>query len=978
MTARATRRAGWRRIGATVVALVAVLGVLVGPASLPQASAQSPGLEVLGELPIPPCDDSRGPGQVNINVIDIDADARRLYTKTDCGDDRIVVYDISTEIPTVALVGPPIDTEIRTWTSYTVRIAPELGQIFVLGLGGAGDVIVIEIFDLETLEHITTWRMTEEKTRGFVPLGLDYDHDRGRIYLVGTFEASLLVHSALRAQLVGSGGTVPNAAIVAVDAGSGDQIWVNPLRGCDSPLRSEFHGALVAMSAVRPMLYAFCAAGSAGDQPHGQGGIIRLDVSDQGDTEGLADFPSEFFPVSGDYTSGDGVAALERNSERFVAHSLSEDTHGAWVFDGERSSWVGFVASPDNTNAYYGLDPVSGKHYMAGGETIGTDTSFINVTDVGATPVPQGRLFDEIRSSSPWAKDVAGSLPFRGNIMVDPPTGRLFAQFFGKDDEVGNLRGALVLRDTTPPITPRTPLDLDTLTHDLPDDEARLEFSASGSGFGAQYVQVGGWENVYTRLNLHSVIESNLDNLAPVPRSNPANLKYGSRGATMSLVEGVGIASSGSSATAIATQPDDNTPADAETKQNDATNEVDEAIEPVDVDETADETVDSVEDEVDGEGNEEEEADEVGRVTCLDGNGEEALEFEDGAEAAPAYAVVRCDLENLETTAHAHFSGGSGGGGLVVSDTSFDGETYRDPERGVVAESEAVAEGIFFGEADVGGFGIDRVTATATTWANGLDGTSHVKWVRTVEGARTFAADGTASEPESCTTIVESGKETVEEGDCESLAEQLNELIPNRFELKFPLPEVEATPGGAFARVQEKESEYLNGLRTNNDERRVVPGMEMTVFSDGPQRGRLWVQLAAVEARAKFIRSPIFQPDPVDPSTVGAGTASIDEAGPPEPPSTGEVEGLDIGEATAVPPLGGEEPDVAPDEGPPVVTVADEARVVGAFGWLPALRSLGDAVLTGALYIVFLLPLLEVVRRRRLLDVLVEEHAGAS
>lgn len=948
MMSRSPKRWGVARHPVAAMTAVALfVALLAAPIASPQASAQSAGLETLGELPTPPCedpDDNSLSGTMNINIIDVDTDARRLYTRFRCnGVDQFAVYDISTEIPTIVQVGPPIQTDIRTWTSYTVRVAPDLGRIFVLGLGGAGDVIVIEVLDLQTLEVVDTWRMTEEKTRGFLPLGLDYDQDRDRIYLVGTFEASLVAHSILKE--FGNGGAVPNAAIAAVDAGSGDLIWINPLQGCDAPLRSNSHGSLVALSEARPMLYAFCAAGATGFQPAGQGGIVRLDVSEQDDATGVVDFPSDFFPVSGDYTSGAGVAALDRKGERFVAHSLADRTHGAWVFDGRRSSWIGFVAAPDNTNAYYGLDPSSGKHYMGGGDT-GGGTGYINITDARATPVPQGRLFSHIHSSSPWAQEVEGSLAIVGNMVVDPSTGRLFVAY-----QQGPARGVLVLHDSTPPITPRTPLDLDELTHDLPDDDkARLEFSANTSGFGAQYVQVGGWENVYTRPTLPF--------LGPIASTedNPANIRYGNRGATMSLVEETGIASSGSSATAIATQPDDNTPADAETKQNEATDPVG--------------GLPSSGDEEEGE-----DVEETDYATCLDGVGE-AVTNEQGSQEQPAHAVVVCDLAHLETTAHARFSGGSGGGGLIVSDSSFDGRTYREPDRGAVTETEAIAEGIFFGEADVGGFGIDRVTSTATTYANGLDGTSHVKWVRTVEGMRTFAADGTSSEPESCTTIVESGKDVVEEGECESLQEDLNGLIPSRFEVRFPLPEVVATPGGAFASVQETETDFLGGQATYNDERRVVPGMEMTVFADGSQRGRLWVQLAAVKGDATFIRSPLsqFQPFSAAGPAGDAGPSPTD--GQPADESTGSdqstsEESTDVALPAAPPPPsddGGE--DLA---GPNVFEpISHQERLVGAFGWVPALRSLGDAALTGALYLVFLLPVAEIVRRRRLLDVLTD------
>jgi hypothetical protein len=413
----------------------------------------------------------------------------------------------------------------------------------------------------------------------------------------------------------------------------------------------------------------------------------------------------------------------------------------------------------------------------------------------------------------------------------------------------------------------------------------------------------------------------------------------------MSLVERIGISSSGSTATAIATQPDDNTPGDVENKSREVTDPIGGLGE----------------DTAEGTG----EIDDFGFATCLDGIGEPITQ-ESGSPEEPGHALVTCDLENMKTTARTRFSGGSGGGGLIVSDSSFDGRTYRDPKRGVVTETVAIAEGILFGDLDLGGVGIDRVTSTATTVANGRDGTAYVRWERKVEGARTFDADGTASDPQSCTTIVESGKETVEEGDCSSLEQSLNKALPQRLEVKLPLPEVVATPGGAFASIQETETDFLSGQATNNDQRRVVPGMEMTVFRDGPQRGRLWVPLAAVRSDSTFIRSPIQQFGGINPPVVQPGDTDAPQ-GPTSSPPPIEIGPFDE-------PLPGAQPPPAfVDNEDRIQLAAHEERLVGAFGWLPVVRSLGDGLLTGVLYLLFLLPVAEVVRRRRLLTALTDD-----
>ncbi len=152
MTGRATRRASGGRIAGTIAALIAVGAVLLAPAGLQPAAAQGPGLEVLGELQPPSVCDGVTPGTAGVQAIDFDPEAQRLYVFVLCGSQFLVAYDTSSEIPTVDTVSSPISSSIRTWTSYTVLISRELGRILVLGIG-SGDAPIIEVFDLETLEH---------------------------------------------------------------------------------------------------------------------------------------------------------------------------------------------------------------------------------------------------------------------------------------------------------------------------------------------------------------------------------------------------------------------------------------------------------------------------------------------------------------------------------------------------------------------------------------------------------------------------------------------------------------------------------------------------------------------------------------------------------------------------------------------------------------------------------------------------------
>lgn len=915
--------------------VVCVSAVPRGTAAVAQAND---GLEVLGLLPLGEfAEDLFAP-----KVIGIDHEHRRLYAAISPASQppRIAEFDLAVgDIPALIRVSEPFLPTTTNTSPAAVTIDSKSRRAVFLTKPTAGQGAQSLIFvDLKTLTNSATWNLTE-KAPGFVPRGVTYNPERDRFYLVGVFDADANV--SLAYNILGTNS--PTAAVIALDGQTGSLVWVDPLSGCDTPLLSQQSGSVIGLSEQRPVLYTFCSSGVTLYQPTGQGGLVRLDLTDENQATGLADFPMQFFPVSGDYSgnaSKSGATGFDPVRERFFAQSLSSRTHGAWVFDGLRSSWVGFIASPDDWNVFVGIDESTGKHYMAGGDVLDTATgtrAYINVTSGGATPVPQGQVFDPLLLELPSGEEKA--LAPWSDLVIDPLTNRVFlGARWDNPDKPPKFEGEIVipydyglvaLRDNTQALSALTALDLDALTNDLGDAEAHLEYSSNTSGFGAQYAAVGGWENVYSRATIPF-----FTNVEAIP-ANPANLQYGTRGATVAKVDSIGIAPAGSSASAIPSQPDDSS-------QKDAAGQVQQVS------------------------SDEEETLKFSPATCLDGIGEKTTAAEGGPEQ-PTYAVVTCDLEKLETVAHTHFSDQTGAGGVGVSSASFDGRTYRDPKRGVVSETTAVAEGIVFGDVEVGGVVIDRVTTTATTSAKGLDGTSYARWERVVEGARTIDALGFVSEPRSCRTVIESGKDPVHEGDCAGIERQANEAVKNRFRVRFPLPELIASPGGAFASVQETETDYLNGLATNDDVLRAIAGLEVTVFNDGPEKGRLIVQMAAIRSDSTFIRSPKPVFTPFEAPTEPSGAPTLEPAAPADSPQPG-VSGV-------VPIAGGGQPPA--DDAPPMVAISHEERLVGAFGWLPSVRSLSEGLLVGALYLLFALPMAEAMRRRRLLHVLIDDTSSS-
>ena len=936
-----TGSGGTGRRRARLIVGAGFLLVVFVVSSMPQrttALAQAnTGLDVLGLLPLGEFgEDLHAP-----KVIGIDHERRRLYAAIapPSQPPRIAEFDLAAgDIPALIRVSEPFLPTTTNTSPAAVMIDSKTRRAVFLTKPQAGQGAQSLIFvDLETLTQSASWNLTE-KAPGFVPRGVTYNPERDRFYLVGVFDGDAnvsLVYNIL-------GTNSPTAAVIALDGQTGSLVWADALSGCDSPLLSQQSGSVIGLSEQRPVLYTFCSSGVTLYQPTGQGGLVRLDLTDEGQATGLADFPMQFFPVSGDYSgtaTKSGATGFDPVRERFFAQSLSSRTHGAWVFDGLRSSWVGFIASPDDWNVFVGIDESTGKHFMAGGDVLDTATgtrAYINVTSGGATPVPQGQVFDPLLLKLPSGEEKAIA-PW-SDLVVDPLTNRVFlGARWDNPDKPPKFEGEIVipydyglvaLRDNTQPLSALTAPDLDALTNDLGDAEAHLEYSSNTSGFGAQYAAVGGWENAYSRVTVPFF--TLLNEFKP---ANPANLQYGTRGATVAKVDSIGIAPAGSSASAIASQPDDSS-------QKDGAGQTQQVA-------PDDETL------------------EFSPATCLDGIGEKATVAE-GSPEQPTYAVVTCDLKGLETVAHTHFSDQTGAGGVGVSSASFDGRTYRDPKRGVVSETTAVAEGIVFGDVEVGGVAIDRVITTATTAANGLDGTSYARWERVVESARTIDALGFVSEAQSCRTVIESGKDPVHEGDCAGIEQQANEVVKNRFRMRLPLPELIASPGGAFASVQETETDYLNGLSTNDDILRAISGLEVTVFNDGPEKGRLIVQMAAIRSDSTFIRSPkpvitpfeIPTPDPGSPTE--APQTPIDQP----PPDDGVTAPLPIS-------AGGEQPRA--DDAPPMVAISHEERLVGAFGWLPAVRNLSQGLLVGALYLLFAVPIAESVRRRRLLHVLMDD-----
>ena len=923
---RITRQASGTRAVGMLGVLAVSFSLLTVPS--PAADAASGGLE--GQQLEYPSTAQFG------YVAGIDPKTRIMYAAVQdpAPDYRIAAYDLKSDVPKLVRMSGPGVTNAGLFSPYRVIIDSERQRMLVITTKDTGGRSKIDVIDLKTLTLQGSWDLGTI-VPGFLTTGFTYDKAADRIYLAGDFTGSTNTGSINR--VLGTKVTGQGSAIVALEAETGAFAWVHLMPRCDSVLDGATTGTMIARSIYRPALYVFCFGGSAAYQPTGQNGLVRVDISTQAQASKVANFPSEFFPISGTYfesTDRTGVAAFDPGSERFFAQSLANRTPGTWVFDGLRNSWVGFIAAPDNHNTFYGLNTENGRYYMAGNPNY-AGSGYVAVTDGRSTPAAQGNVFTDIYVN--------------GQMIADPATNRVFMPSIwpvGVDENgMPQLKyGLLMLRDNSEAIVPLPDVDLDKLTRDLPDDKALLQFSAGASGFGARYVAIGGWESAYDRISTKLFPQAK-DALG----SNPAQLAYGDRGLTFAAAPAVDIRPSGASATAAGGTIDQASQSD---RQDKTPAEVKDAEVPV--------------------------TSLAGGLTCLDGGGER--QEHKAGNGDPERVSVVCDLDKLTASGTAAFAEDVNGGGQSLASSSFTTRTFRDGKRGVVTETTAVARGIALRDpSGKGSIAIKRVTAVATTFANGRPGSTQAIWERRVEGA-VITNDGQEQRPRSCTTTVATGRKDRSEGDCAALEAAINGLS-SRLQVRFPMPRLTATPRGAFARVEERETDYLNSLTTNNDQSRAIPAMEVVLYNDGPEKGRLLVQMAAIDANATFVRSLLSEPPTyVTPTPTGGET----DGGSGTSTTTGGTAGGTTSGAGDIAP-GGEADFAAGDTGFGTGAAGDLAAEVApgssgltapgtgtgalpVMGWLIGARAPREAAMAIGIWLLFAGALMGAWRRRRLIE----------
>jgi hypothetical protein len=499
-------------------------------------------------------------------------------------------------------------------------------------------------------------------------------------------------------------------------------------------------------------------------------------------------------------------------------------------------------------------------------------------------------------------------------ITTDPNRGRLFV---AESADAGIVY--TVWKDHTPNFVPPQPLDYDALTTNIEEGSGSItDFSASVNGYGARALFVGGTSGA-TR----STAASDL-----VPQDSD-------RGLTVARVPLVDLRSTGASATAEAHVADALTRPQIETSINQARQDAQ-------LDEQSEEfrwpwTP----------------------AVCLDGGGQPTSAA--APEAHGASAEVSCDLGRGTVTATSSMAG-LAGSGFRVGGSDFRTDVRRTAT-GSVTETKARSQSIELSIPQAGSLSIAEVSASATTTAHGRPGTAKIAWERRLDGLVIRDASGVV------VNRIPSCVSTPKTDGCAGVAAEINKILGTKMRVQFPRPDLVETPKGAFAAVQQTDSDFYQGRTVFNQgaafdgesESRAVPAMQIVVFNDSSEKSRLLVQLAAIQANSLYtiapapdysFGSPVPNPVPAtQPSVSGNVTApSIDIAD----------DAGDLGTTT-----GDVVDPIAPSDDVDLNTASAPQE-----GYAYLLRSRNQAALFALMLAMFLGALGVVVKRQLLLNVL--------
>jgi hypothetical protein len=880
MNQRAIRhqRTPWRRATVAVWVALAVFAPALTATGAPHSAPGDEPLVVVGNLPEPEARVKPG------HIAAVDAAARRMYYLYVDVDSvvHVVDYDLRPAIPQPVATGVlgPDQLGPSATSPYQAVVDSKRHHLLMMGTnvdvaGNVAQTLGSNILVYDTQHHRRAdIWYPDRQLPGYFPFGMTYSEADDRIYMIGEMSEN----SSLANGFFGSKAVGAGTAVVALDPGTGALLWVRFVPECQQALNSLGTGGLIARSQVHPALYFSCTTGGSvlNAAYPGQAGVVRLTISPTAAATDASGFPLEFFPVSGQYFNGGatGIATFDPVSDRLFLQSLAESTPGAWVFDGRLSGWVGFIPAPDYSDAYAGYNPKLGHLYIGLNRITGDPHNGMVVADGRALPVQAGTV---------------QKLPPSAFIVTDPKTDRLFML---PEDATSAFQPYLVVRDRFRGTGALQPLDYDALTDGVPEHSASfVNYSADVNAYGSDVVLVGGTSATLTTAGI-------LYNQPPLSSQPPAG--GGTRGLMLARLGGLGLRPAGASASARAVIADLNTTQDWETN-----------------DQLRDWPYPS--------------------VSCLDSGG--GIEPQT-SEVRGSRARVECDL--ADATSHGETSAaGLTAQGLSVGRASSVADTTRTTKTGATTTVSASSSDIEVAIPGLGQLRVGRVSATLTTVAHGVDGSATASYRRTVKNVELVGSDGQVLlDNAACQTTMEANgaKPATVTDTCAELAHAINQRTQLRAHLGFPIPDVIATPKGAFSAVQQGDADYYVE-RAGNDQGVVYPhdsaaqrpaaAMQLVVYSDTNERSRLVAQFAGVQGDSIFNTTADGDTPPPPPT----GTEAPATPGVPDEPPAQRVDGS----VPAGPTVDG------PATAEPPVVVAQPLS--GVAGWLFMHRSLRDALL---------------------------------
>lgn len=291
----------------------------------------------------------------------------------------------------------------------------------------------------------------------------------------------------------------------------------------------------------------------------------------------------------------------------------------------------------------------------------------------------------------------------------------------------------------------------------------------------------------------------------------------------------------------------------------------------------------------------------------------------------------------------------SGGGKLLantstfsVSATASTGAVYRDPGRGLVSTSESILKGITI----AGVIRIGELRTVAMTWAKGRKGSARGFFDRRLgdvsvdtnnDGVFDFyCGSGASASDRTC--------------DLRTASSAIAKALEGKASVSFPDPDPsysKGSPGGYQAVIQKNSFQSYSERSLNDDDTPEVVGMQIVFFADAKAgRSRQVLQLAGVQAEAHYGIYQLPGTSSANSDPEGFSDQTIGTSFKLQP----SVQGDQI--AAAAPVLG--------------VSKAAFDRIVEriAAGWGFLIASASDALKLAALWMLFLLPLYLIGRRR--------------